>query len=33
MWDDADGRLLAIVAAGTIGNVLLLALLALAVLH
>lgn len=33
MWDDADGRLLAIVSAATIANVLLLGLLALAVLH
>lgn len=33
MWDDADGRLLAIVAAGTIGNVILLGILALLVLH
>lgn len=32
-WDDADSRLLAIVAAATIGNVLLLGLLAFAVLH
>jgi hypothetical protein len=32
-WDDPDSRLLAIVAAATIGNVLLLAILAFAVLH
>ena len=32
-WDDPDSRLLAIVAAATIGNVLILGLLALAVLH
>lgn len=32
-WDDPDSRLLAIVAAATIGNVLILGLLAIAVLH
>ena len=33
VWEDADDRLLAIVAAATAANVLLLALLALAVVH
>lgn len=33
LWDDSDSRLFTIIAAATIGNVLLLGLLAVAVLH